>query len=134
MRRVALLTLLPLQSCATHGVHPLSPQDLATAPYQSVVTAELTGSLLYEGGCLLFRDDDQTVQLLPVWPPGSEFNGTTLTFHSPGKSDQLVVIAQVLRIEGQPIQWSALSAPAFAPIHRQCAAPPFFVSRITPAN
>ena len=134
MRRVIFLTLALLPSCTMRGVHPLTPQDLATAPYQAVVTEGLTGSLLYEGGCLLFRDEDETVQLMPVWPAGSVFNGTTLTFHQPGKSDQLIVIAQELQIEGRPLDWSALAAPAYAPIHQQCGSRPFFVSRVRPAN
>lgn len=134
MRGLVLPALLFLSSCATHGVHPLTPQDLATAPYQSVATTALTGSLLYDGGCLLFRDDQETVQLMPVWPNGSIFNGTTLTFHQPGKSDQLIVVAAEIRIEGQPVQWSTLSAPAYGRIHRQCGYQPFFVSRVRPAN
>jgi hypothetical protein len=135
MRRGALLGLVLLPSCASHGVHPLTPQDLATAPYQTTATAALTGSLMYEGGCLLFREDEGRTQLMPVWPNGSVFNGTTLTFHQPGKAEQLIVIAQEFQMEGQPIRWSVLSAPAYARIHRQCGAQaPFFVNGVRPAN
>jgi hypothetical protein len=126
--------MLVLASCATRGVHPLTPQDLATAPYHSVATTALTGSLMYEGGCLLFRDDEETTQLLPVWPDGSVFNGTTLTFHRPGKADQLVVIEQELQLEGQPLQWSGLTYRPYTQLHQQCGAQPFFVSRVRPAN
>jgi hypothetical protein len=71
---------------------------------------------------------------MPVWPDGSVFNGTTLTFHQPRKSDQLIVVAQEIQIEGQPVQWAALSASAYGRIHRQCGGQPFFVSRVRPAN
>jgi hypothetical protein len=134
MRRGALLAFVLLQACVSHGVHPLRPQDVATAPYQGVVTAALTGSLMYEGGCLLFRDDEGTAQLLPVWPTGTVFNGTTVTFHHPAKADQLIVIGQEFLMEGQPLRWSAMSAPSYIPFHRQCGAQPFFVSRVRPAN
>jgi len=134
MRRAGVLVGLVLASCVSHGVHPLTPQDLATAPYQGTVTSALTGSLMYEGGCLLFREDDGKSQLMPVWPDGSVFNGTTLSFHQPGKSDQLIVIAQEFQMEGQPIPWSTLSAPAYKRIHHQCEVQPFFVSRVRPAN
>lgn len=123
-----------LASCAANGVHPLRPQDLATAPYQSVATAALTGSLMYEGGCLLFRDDQNRVQLLPVWPSGSEFNGTSVIFHQPGKTDQRIVVGEEFHMEGQPIAWSALAAPGYARFQGQCGSAPFFVSRIRPAN
>jgi len=134
MRGSVLPALLVLSSCASRGVHPLTPQDLVTAPYQRTVAAAHTGSLLYDGGCLVFRDDQETVQLMPVWPDGSVFNGTTLTFHQPGKSDQLIVVAQEIQIEGQPFEWSALSASAYGRVHQQCGGEPFFVARVRPAN
>src|SRR5262249_36804290 len=123
------------QACASHSVHPLRPQDLATAPYQSVATAAFTGTLLYEGGCLLFRDDGNRVQLLPVWPAGSVFNGTSVIFHQPGKAEQRVVVGEEFKMEGQPIAWPVLPAPTNAKVRRQGgASPPFFVSRTRPAN
>lgn len=135
MRKSVPLMLLLLSGCmSSHGVRPLRPQELATAPYQGVVTAAFTGSLLYEGGCLLFRDDQNRVQLLPFWPTGSVFNGTSVLFHQPGKADQRVVVGEEFMMEGQPPSWSAMSASSFEPFHRQCGAQPFFVSRITPAN
>jgi len=134
MRQLLWAGLALLPSCTSQGVHPLTLQDLATAPYQSATTTEWTGSLLYEGGCLLFRDDAATIQLLPVWPDGSVFNGTTLTFHQPGKADQLLVIAQEFHMEGRPIERSALTDPIDARIQQQCRADPFFVSRVQPAN
>ena len=135
MRRLGLTGLLVLTGCVSHGVHSLQPEDLATAPYQSVVTDAYTGSLLYEGGCLLFRDDMNKVQVMPVWPSGSVFNGTSVIFHQPGKSEQRVVVGEEFQIEGQPIASGALAGPSYAQFQRQCgASPPFFVSRVHPAN
>jgi hypothetical protein len=89
---------------------------------------------MYEGGCLLFREDQTKAHFLPVWPTGSIFNGTAVTFHQPGKADQPVLIGEELVIEGQPSAWSALSPPTYAPFQQQCAAQPFLVSRIHPAD
>ena len=93
------------------------------------MTAALTGSLLYEGGCLLFRDEETAGRLMPVWPDGSVFNGTTLIFHQPGKAEQLVVVGEEVMIEGQP------AVPVAGPSGTgRCGAQPFFVSRVRPAN
>ena len=129
------LTLLA-SACANHagGVHPLRPQDLATGPYQNVATAAFTGSLMYEGGCLLFRDDGNRVQLLPVWPDGSQFNGSLVTFHQPGKTERRIVVGEEFQIEGQPVAWPALPQPIAAQFHPQCPFQPFAVSRVRPAN
>jgi hypothetical protein len=89
---------------------------------------------MYEGGCLLFREDQTKAHFLPVWPTGSIFNGTAVTFHQPGKADQPVLIGEELVIEGQPSAWSALSPPTYAPFKQQCTAQPFLVSRIHPAD
>jgi hypothetical protein len=130
-----LIAAISLSACASQGVRPLRPEDLATAPYQSLVTDAYTGSLLYEGGCLLFRDDENRIQVMPVWPSGSIFNGTSVIFHQPGKSEQRVVVEEEFQIEGQPIAWNALAGPVYAQFQRQCgASPPFFVSRVHPAN
>ena len=130
-----LIAAISLSACASQGVRPLRSEDLATAPYQSLVTNAYTGSLLYEGGCLLFRDDENRIQVMPVWPSGSLFNGTSVIFHQPGKSEQRVVVGEEFQIEGQPIAWNALAGPSYAQFQRQCgASPPFFVSRVHPAN
>ena len=137
MRRAGLLVLGLLASCATYprqSVRPLRPLELAIAPYQDAVNATLTGSLMYEGGCLWFRDDQTRARLLPVWPIGSIFNGTSVIFHQPGKSDQPILIGEEFVMEGQPQPWSALSTPAYAPFERQCGAQPFYVSRVHPAD
>src|SRR3954463_10001916 len=79
MRKAGLMIMMiVLQACATpsKGVRPLRLHELATAPYQEVITAALAGSLTYEGNCLLFRDDQTRGYLMPVWPIGSTFNGT----------------------------------------------------------
>jgi hypothetical protein len=135
MRRFVLALAGSLSGCVGHGgVHPLRTHDLATGPYQSVATAAFTGSLMYEAGCLLFRDDDNRVQLLPVWPSGSEFNGTFVIFHQPGRADQRVVVGEEFYIEGQPVAWSALPTTTTEDFQRACGSPPFAVSRIRPAN
>jgi hypothetical protein len=134
MRGLCLAGLMLLSSCAPHGPHPLTPKDLATAPYQSFATTAFTGSLMYEGGCLLFRDENDSVQLLPVWPAGSSFNGTALTFHRPGKADQVLTIGEEFVMSGRPLAWITLSGATYEPYHRQCPAQPFSVSMIRPAN
>ena len=137
MRRAGLLGLALLAACSTYsngGVRPLRPLELATAPYSETVTAGLTGSLMYEGGCLLFRDEQSTARLLPVWPAGSVFNGTSVIFHRPGKADQPVLIGQEFVMEGQPLMWPALSPAVYSPFRHQCAAQPFLVARVRPAD
>ncbi|WP_028969456.1 hypothetical protein [Sphingomonas sp. URHD0057] len=136
MRKAILSLLLLLPACATSttGVHPLRPLEIPTAPYQAFVTAALPGSLLYEGNCLLFRDEATKSYLMPVWPIGSSFNGTAILVHQPGKTDQRIMIAEEFLMEGQPLQWSALSGAAYAPFLQQCGVQPFFVSSVRPAN
>jgi len=136
MRKIILPAIALLQACAsnTNGVHPLRPLEIATAPYHPTVTAALTGSLMYEGNCLLFRDEETKTYLMPVWPFGSSFNGTGLLFHQPGKTDQRIMIAEEFMMEGQPLQWSTLRGPTYAPFLSQCGMQPFFVSSVRPAN
>lgn len=134
MRKATLVMLGLLQACASSGVHPLRPQEIATAPYQPLITAALAGSLMYEGDCLLFRDEQTHAYLMPVWPIGSSFNGTAVLFHEPGKADQRIMVAEEFLMEGQPLQWSALGTAFYEPFHRQCGAQPFFVSSAHPAN
>ena len=89
---------------------------------------------MYEGGCLLLRVD-RGGYVLPVWPDGSIFNGTALTFHLPGKADQLVAINQEVLLYGQPQQWAMLSSAAYQPVEHQCGAySPYFVSGVRPAD
>jgi hypothetical protein len=137
MRKSGLLAFLVLQACVAggqHGIRPLRPLELAVAPYSESVTARLTGSLMYEEGCLLFRQDGIQARILPIWPTGSVFNGTSVIFHQPGKADQPVLIGEQLVIEGEAQQWLAMSSATYAPFQRQCGAQPFFVSRIRPAD
>lgn len=137
MRKVMLSAVLLLGACVSNtngGVHPLRPLEIAMAPYQPTVTAALAGSLMYEGNCLLFRDEATKVYLMPVWPYGSSFNGTGLLFHQPGKTDQRIMVAEEFLMEGQPLQWSTLSGATYAPFLNQCGYQPFFVSSVRPAN
>lgn len=138
MRKATLSVLALLQACATTstggGVHPLRPLEIATAPYQGIVTAALPGSLMYEGNCLLFRDEATKSYLMPVWPIGSTFNGTAVLFHQPGKADQRIMVAEEFLMEGQPLRWSTLSGETYAPFLHQCGVQPFYVSSARPAN
>jgi hypothetical protein len=134
MKRALSALALVLGGCATHSLHPLRPLEIPTAPYNGIPTAALTGSLMYEGGCLLFRDEGNRIQLMPVWPDGSSFNGTSVTFHEPGKTEQRIIVGEEFLMEGQPIQWGRvqnLRAPAFA---EQCARQPFAILGVHPAN
>jgi len=136
MRNGGIAAFLLLSGCISHsgGIRPLRPLEVATAPYQEAVTASLTGSLMYEGGCLLFRNDEGGAPLMPVWPAGSIFNGTSVIFHQPGKTDQPVLVGEEFVMEGQPLSWPALSAAAYSPFQQQCAVQPFLVARVRPAN
>jgi len=136
MHKPGLLVFLLLPSCMTNGsgIRPLRPLELAVAPYQETATAALTGSLMYEGGCLLFRDDKSTARLLPVWPVGSVFNGTSVIFHQPAKNDQRIVIGEEFLMEGQPSGWRVLSPATYTPFQHQCGEQPFIVSRVRPAD
>jgi hypothetical protein len=136
MRIKGLLGIFMLGGCVSQsGVRPLRPLEIATAPYQEVATSALTGSLMYEGGCLLFHDEGSGFNFMPVWPLASTFNGTAVLFHQPGRSDQWVAIAQELFIEGQPIRWPTLASLRYQPFKHQCGGfAPFFVSSVTPAD
>jgi hypothetical protein len=130
---VALATALG--GCAvSHGVRPLRPLEIATAPYQEPRGAALTGSLMYEGGCLLFREDRTAAVILPVWPTGSVFNGTSVIFHQPAKADQPLVVGEEFVMEGQTADWPALAAATYLPFQHQCSAPPFLVGKVRPAD
>lgn len=137
MRKMGLLAILLISGCMSDHpeVRPLRPLEIATAPYQPLATTALTGTLMYEGECLLFRDDRSGAILMPVWPAGSNFNGTALLYHLPGKSDQPVTVSQEVLLSGQPIQWAALGGLSYQPLQRQCGAyAPFFVSQVRPAD
>ena len=72
---------------------------------------------------------------MPVWPAGTSFNGSAVTFHLPGKADQLLAISQEIVIGGQPIAWGTLGTPTYQPLQHQCGAyRPFFVSFARPAD
>ena len=137
MRKAWLAAFLMLGGCFDNhpAVRPLRPLEIATAPYQPLATTALTGSMMYEGGCLLFRDEQSGALVMPVWPAGSSFNGTALLYHLPGKSDQWVAVSQEVLVYGQPLQWPTLGNAAYQPIQHQCGAyPPFFVTGVRPAD
>lgn len=130
---LAALALTP--GCASNlhrGIRPLRPLELATGPYDGIITASPTGSLMYEGGCLLLRVDGSRAPLLPIWPDGSLFNGTSVIFHEPGKASQPIILEQEVVVQGRPIAWNQLSG--YAPFERQCRAEPFLVSKVRPAD
>ncbi len=138
MRKAGSIGILLLAGCVGSSepkVRPLRPLEIATAPYQEVDSAAVEGSLMYEGGCLLFHDENTRALLMPVWPVGSSFNGTALLFHKPGKSDQWVAISQEILMSGQSQPWTAYGAPAYQGFQRQCGGyAPFFVSSLRPAD
>jgi hypothetical protein len=136
MRKAGLMGFLALGACMSQGgIRPLRPLEIPTAPYHDVATTALPGSLMYEGGCLLFRDDQSGALLLPVWPGRSIFNGSALLFHQPGKADQWVPVASEFLMYGQPLRWPTLGAPTYQPFHQECGGyQPFFVTSVRPAN
>lgn len=134
MRRFAFVMLLLVQGCASGGVHPLRPNEIATAPYRFGKARPLVGSLMYEGGCLLFRTEDDSAVLLPVWPTGTLFEESLVTFHEPGRADQRVAVGEEIRIDGLPLDWSSFDAVRYESFRHQCGAEPIFVAHVTPAN
>lgn len=136
MRKAGLLLFMVLGGCTTHAsIRPLRPLEIATAPYQELMNAALAGSLMYEGGCLLFHDDQSRAVLLPVWPSGSSFNGTAVLFHRPGKTDQRLMVNEELLVEGRTLQWSELPSTNSQPMQQQCGAyRPFMIASARPAN
>lgn len=134
MKQALPIAFLLVGACAQNsGIRRLGPFEVATAPYADVVASAHAGSLMREGGCVLFRDDATGAHLLPVWPTGSDFNGESILFHEPGKSDQRVVIAQEFVMSGRPIAWTDLPAD-YAPFRQQCGSVPFLVSKVRPAD
>jgi hypothetical protein len=134
MRRVALILVILLQACASDEVRPLRPDEIATASYHAAGAESLVGSLMYEGGCLMFVTEDGTRQLLPVWPTGSRLEESLVTFHQPAKADQRLTVGEEIKIDGAAGEWAQLDQRQFASFQHQCPAQPFFVSGVTPAN
>jgi hypothetical protein len=130
-----LLTLLLASAAQSkHRPSPLKPLELATAPHQEVVTASLTGSLMYEDGCLWFREDRTKNRLYPVWPVGSTFNGSAVIFHPPGKAEQPIIVAEQFVMSGRPVDWRELAPAYYARFQQQCGTEPFLVSSVRPAD
>jgi hypothetical protein len=135
MRKVLTLVLLLLPGCAEqHGIRPLAPLELATIPYQQTASEARIGSLMYEGGCLIFSDGEKPTWLLPVWPDGSVFNGTLVTFHQPAKDDQRVAVGEQFVMGGHRASWQQLASARYAPFWQQCRVQPFIVSSVRPAD
>jgi hypothetical protein len=132
--RRAYFVFLLLAGCVSSGPHPLPPLEIPTAPYSGVVSSRLTGTLTYDGGCLLFRGDARKVQLVPIWPDGTRFNGTSVIFHQPGRMDQTIVMNEEFVMSGEPVQWGRIAGPRI-PLHqRLCGGIPFAVAAVRPAN
>ena len=129
-----LVAPLLLAGCVeSDGIRRLRPLEIATGPYSATITSAHAGSLMNEGGCILFREAAGGGNLFPVWPIGSVFNGAAVTFHQPGKADQPVVIAQQFVMSGREVGWSDLPA-GYAPFQHQCGTTPFLVSKVRPAD
>jgi hypothetical protein len=135
MRKAILIgLLLSLEACASTAVRPLRPFEIATGPYHPSVKEQVVGSLMYEGGCLLFTNEDRSRQLLPIWPTGTLFEESMVTFHQPAKAEQRLVVGEEIRLDGEAADWSEVDSARYAPFRQQCGAQPFFVSAVTPAN
>ncbi len=134
MRKICVIGLVLLQACAANKIRPLRPNELATAPYHEAGTQTFVGSLMYEGNCLIFEDEGKTVRVLPIWPVGSTFEESLITFHQPGHAEQRLMVEQEIEITGEISSWTKISDPDLAPFQHQCGSEPFFVTAMTPAN
>ncbi len=134
MRKFGLLLLLLLPGCASQGFRPLKPFEIATAPYRFGEPRSVLGTLMYEGGCLLFRTEGDSRLLLPVWPTGTQFEESLVTFHEPGRTDQGVALGEEIQLETLPLDWAKLDSASYGPFHHQCGAEPVFVAAVRPAN
>ena len=133
MMRKTLWALLPLSACATGGVPPLKPLDLPTAPYvEGAAVEHLAGSLTFDDGCLMFRAEGGE-RLLPIWPRTSVFNGTSLIFRRPGKTEQPLLVNEEVAIGGERLP-SAYAQSYFKPYLERCGGVPFFVATTRPAD
>lgn len=131
--RKAVWTLLALASCSSGGVHPLRPLELPTASYLENVEFEgIAGSLTYDNNCLLFRTD-KGERLLTVWPYGTVFNGTSLMFHRPGKTDQPLLVDEQITISGERLPAGYVRS-HFEEYRQRCGGTPFFVAAVRPAD
>jgi hypothetical protein len=74
------------------------------------------------------------MQVMPVWPTGSIFRESFVTFHRPGKADMPVIVGQEILMTGQDADWSSLDALTYDRFHHQCGSKPFFVTAVAPAN
>jgi hypothetical protein len=127
--------LLGANGCIeSHGIRPLRPLELATSQYSETTSSALTGTLMYEDGCLFFRDDQSGAVIMPVWPDGSIFNGTSVIFHEPGKLEQPILLEQEMLISGRIVQWNDVPSTFYAAFRSQCGTEPFFVSKVRPAD
>ena len=136
MRKLTFTGLFLLASCvSTSSVRALRAYEIAIGPYHEVGTQSFVGSLMYEGGCLVFDGEKGSMRLLPIWPGGTRFEESLVTFHQPAKSDQRVAIGEEIRLDGEPTDWARLDPAEFAPFQQQCGwAKPFYVSGLAPAN
>jgi hypothetical protein len=134
MRLIVFSLPALLAACVSNGIQPLKPLEIATVGYSPTVTSSATGSLAYERGCLQFYDDSGKQILLPVWPDGTIFNGTSLVFHKPGRADQPIVLNQEFVLSGEPLPWSTVPSPRATEFQRQCGGTPFVVADVAPAN
>lgn len=124
---------LALGACAGGGVHPLKPLNLPTVPYVEGAAVEaIAGSLTFDDGCLLFRAKGGE-RLLPLWPRGSVFNGTSLMFHRPGKTDRPLLVNEELLLSGERLPTTYVQA-NFADYAQRCGGVPFFVAKVRPAD
>ncbi len=137
MRKAALIPMLMVGGCISNhpAVRPLRPLEIPLAPYRDVATAAHEGTLMYEGGCLLLRDERTRALFMPVWPFGSSFNGTALLVHVPGKTDQRIMVAEEVLVRGEADPWATLGGAVYRPFQNQCRGyEPFLVSSVRPSD
>ena len=95
----------------------------------------MEGRLVSKDGCLLLAANrhGRDLQLLPVWPTGSRYNGVAVVPSLPGAAETSFVVGADVKVEGGGPDWSDLPTnfDYLLPWRDKCGARPFFVSAVS---
>ena len=104
------------------------------APTDGIITGSSSGWLEYRKGCLYLNREGPRgpIRLLPIWSPGTRFNGRVIV---PAQEGTPVVfrLGQQVRIEGSAPDWAPYltkTYPDLVPWRNRCGERPIFVVAI----